>query len=57
MNSRSDGISLLAAQKLGFVWIGLGVLVLAVMYATGRRPKLSGMEPTQAPARPARERV
>jgi amino acid transporter len=40
-----------AAQRLGFVWIGLGVLVLAVMYATGRRPRLSGLEPAQPAAR------
>jgi amino acid transporter len=46
-----------AAQKLGFVWIGLGVLVLILMYATGRRPRLSGMEPAQPPASPVREAV
>ena len=34
-----------AAQRLGFVWIGLGVLILAVMYATGRRPRLPGLGP------------
>jgi len=27
-----------AAQVLGFVWLGIGVLVLVVLYATGRRP-------------------
>jgi amino acid transporter len=27
-----------AAQRLGFVWLGLGVLVLAVLYLRGRRP-------------------
>jgi amino acid transporter len=31
-----------AAQRLGFVWIGLGVLVLIVLYATGRKPTLPG---------------
>ncbi|GAA1883811.1 APC family permease [Asanoa iriomotensis] len=46
-----------AAQKLGFVWIGLGIVVLGIMYATGRRPKLSGMEPTHAPASPVHEAV
>jgi amino acid transporter len=46
-----------AAQKLGFVWIGLGVLVLAVMYATGRRPRLSGMEPAQPQPSPVHEGV
>ncbi len=35
----------IAAQRLGFVWIGLGVLVLVGMYATGHRPKLSGLAP------------
>ncbi|MEV4706755.1 APC family permease [Actinoplanes sp. NPDC049316] len=46
-----------AAQKLGFVWIGLGIVVLAVMYATGRRPRLSGMEPVQPQPGPVREAV
>lgn len=32
-----------AAQRLGFVWLGIGVLVLVVLYATGRRPRLAGM--------------
>jgi amino acid transporter len=31
-----------AAQRLGFVWLGIGVLILIVLYATGRRPNLSG---------------
>jgi amino acid transporter len=35
-----------AAQRLGFVWIGLGLLVLIVLYATGRKPTL----PKGAPA-------
>jgi amino acid transporter len=47
----------IAAQKLGFVWIGLGVVVLAIMYATGRRPRLSGMEPVQPHSSPVREAV
>jgi amino acid transporter len=34
-----------AAQRLGFIWIGLGVAVLLLMYATGRRPRLSGLTP------------
>jgi amino acid transporter len=46
-----------AAQRLGFVWIGLGVLVLAVMYATGRRPRLSGLEPAQPAAGRVAEKV
>jgi amino acid transporter len=32
------------AQRVGFVWLGLGVLVLAALYATGRRPHLSGLD-------------
>jgi amino acid transporter len=47
----------IAAQKLGFVWIGLGVVVLAIMYATGRRPRLSGMEAVQPHSSPVREAV
>ncbi len=46
-----------AAQRLGFVWIGLGVLVLAGMYATGRRPRLSGLEPAQPAAGRVHEKV
>jgi len=33
----------LKAKALGLVWLGLGVIVLAVLYLTGRRPKLSGL--------------
>jgi amino acid transporter len=32
-----------AAQRLGFVWLALGVLVLIGLYAAGRRPELSGL--------------
>lgn len=46
-----------AAQRLGFVWIGLGMLVLIGLYLSGRRPTLSGMEPVQPTATPACERV
>jgi hypothetical protein len=37
-----------AAQRLGFVWIGLGLVVLAALYLSGRRPRLSnsGSYPT-----------
>ena len=31
------------AQRLGLVWLGLGVLVLGGLYAAGRRPSLNGM--------------
>jgi amino acid transporter len=33
------------AQRLGFVWLGVGVLVLLVMVATGRPPRLAGFDP------------
>jgi amino acid transporter len=36
----------IAAQVLGFVWLGIGVIVLAVFYATGRRPALAGLSTT-----------
>ena len=32
-----------AAQRLGFVWLTLGLLALAGLYAAGRRPELSGL--------------
>ncbi|MEU9741091.1 APC family permease [Micromonospora chersina] len=38
----------IAAQRLGLAWLGLGVLVLAGLYLTGRRPVLSGLTPAQA---------
>jgi amino acid transporter len=37
----------IAAQVLGFVWLGVGAIILIVFYATGRRPELAGMSPTQ----------
>jgi amino acid transporter len=54
-----------AAQRLGFVWIGIGVVVLAIMYVGGRRPELSGLQPafpggpapTQHRSRRSSERV
>lgn len=33
----------IAAQVLGFVWLGIGVVVLIGFYATGRRPELAGL--------------
>jgi amino acid transporter len=39
-----------AAQRLGFVWLGLGVIVLIVLYTTGRRPELSGLNETEGEA-------
>jgi hypothetical protein len=35
-----------AAQVLGFVWLGVGVLVLVAFYVTGRRPELAGLSPS-----------
>ncbi|RZU73697.1 amino acid/polyamine/organocation transporter (APC superfamily) [Micromonospora kangleipakensis] len=45
-----------AAQVLGFVWLGVGVLVLLTFYATGRRPELPALteaahEPTDEPVK------
>ncbi|GAA3390292.1 APC family permease [Cryptosporangium minutisporangium] len=34
------------AQRLGGAWITLGLIILAILYATGRRPQLSGFTPT-----------
>ncbi|MFF5233656.1 APC family permease [Dactylosporangium sp. NPDC000521] len=39
-----------AAQRLALIWLGAGVLVLAGLYAAGRRPTLSGMPSLSAPA-------
>ncbi|MFG1905040.1 APC family permease, partial [Micromonospora carbonacea] len=39
----------IAAQRAGLAWLGVGLVVLACLYATGRRPVLSGL----VPARPA----
>ncbi len=33
----------LHSQLTGLVWLGLGLVVLGVLYAIGRRPKLSGL--------------
>ena len=46
-----------AAQKLGFAWIGLGLLVLIGLYVAGRRPELSGFTPAQHTGAPVREGV
>ncbi|NMO52414.1 APC family permease [Actinoplanes sp. TBRC 11911] len=32
-----------AAQRLGFVWLGIGVIILISFYVTGRKPELAGM--------------
>jgi amino acid transporter len=44
-----------AAQVLGFVWLGIGVLVLLGFTATGRRPALAGMADAADPADPHAE--
>ncbi|GLI03655.1 APC family permease [Phytohabitans aurantiacus] len=46
-----------AAQRLGFVWIGIGLLVLIGLYAAGRRPVLSGLTPARRETLPVREGV
>ncbi|WP_306215187.1 APC family permease [Actinoplanes sp. RD1] len=33
----------IAAQLLGFAWLAVGIIVLISLYATGRRPALSGL--------------
>ncbi|GAA1821676.1 APC family permease [Planosporangium flavigriseum] len=33
-----------AAQVLGFVWLGIGAVILIVLYVTGRRPRLAGLD-------------
>ena len=37
----------IAAQVLGFAWLGVGVIVLIVFYVTGRRPSLAGLSPEE----------
>ena len=34
------------AQTVGFVWLGIGLIVLLVLAATGRTPRLSGIDGT-----------
>jgi amino acid transporter len=34
------------AQKVGFIWLGIGVLVLAWLAVTGRTPRLAGIDGT-----------
>jgi amino acid transporter len=31
------------AQTVGFIWLGVGIVVLIFFYATGRRPELAGL--------------
>ncbi|MEU8263997.1 APC family permease [Micromonospora sp. NPDC048999] len=37
----------IAAQRLGLIWLALGVVALAGLYLSGRRPVLSGLAPAQ----------
>lgn len=46
-----------AAQRLGFAWIGVGVVVLIILYVSGRRPALFGMETVQPAPTRVEERV
>ncbi|MEU4533166.1 APC family permease [Micromonospora ureilytica] len=41
----------IAAQRLGLAWLALGLVVLVGLYATGRRPALSGLAPAQPAGR------
>jgi amino acid transporter len=41
------------AQRVGLVWLGLGVVVLLVMTAAGRRPQLAGIEAPDTDLAPA----
>ena len=34
----------MAAQELGFVWLGIGAALLVFLLATGRRPDLSAVD-------------
>ncbi|SBT40587.1 APC family permease [Micromonospora auratinigra] len=47
----------IAAQRLGLAWLVLGVLVLAGLYVSGRRPVLSGFAPASQVTVPMSERV
>jgi len=35
----------IAAQTLGFIWLGIGIIVLISFYVSGRRPALAGLNP------------
>jgi amino acid transporter len=39
-----------AAQRLGFVWLGVGVLILIGLYVSGRRPDLSALNDAEGEA-------
>jgi amino acid transporter len=37
------------AQRIGLVWLGIGVVVLIGLYAANRRPRLSGLSAAETP--------
>jgi len=39
----------IAAQTLGFIWLGIGVIVLISFYVSGRRPTLAGLSQESTP--------
>jgi amino acid transporter len=43
----------IAAQVLGFIWLGIGVLILIFLYVSGRRPQLSGQSAAPSPEQPS----
>ncbi|WP_328853243.1 APC family permease [Micromonospora globbae] len=47
----------IAAQRMGLAWLTVGVLVLAGLYLSGRRPVLSGLAPATSQQRRDVERV
>jgi amino acid transporter len=39
-----------AAKTVGLIWLGVGLAVLVVFYATGRRPALGGLDDASSPS-------
>lgn len=39
-----------AAQEVGLIWLGVGVVVAAVLWLTGRRPTLAGLDARESAA-------
>ncbi|WP_068922098.1 APC family permease [Planobispora rosea] len=44
----------IAAQALGLIWLGIGVVALAASYLTGRRPTLPGLDASAAAPKQSR---
>jgi amino acid transporter len=38
-----------AAQRLGLIWLGVGICVALALWATGRRPQLAGLDAREEP--------